>query len=263
MNTRTFTKAALVLLSGVALLGPGTGCEQQKPKCATGRGSFAARYTFVSGPPSCQARKGEKLGVQTYNRTGENDNPDLNHASIAIQSESLGLLVDNAETAGIKDVDAKHKPYAFGAFSTAEPEGDICAVPALEPAVQSLEAVTEDPEKEIKEQPKSDVTYAWSNVKVYVTPSAYGTQFTADLSLTTNGESCAYNVQAMYPYVDCSKPDPNDPKKLVPDDSACAAEANPAAGRPTGSGINPDFPVRCDPDLLACVLTRDGLPVLR
>jgi hypothetical protein len=263
MNTRTFFKAALVPVFGVALLGPGAGCEQQKPKCATGRGSFAARYTVVSGPASCQERKGEKLGVQTYNAIGKHNNPDLDRSSIAIQSESLGLLVDNAESAGVKDPDANHKPYAFGAFTTAEPEGDFCTVPSLTPAVQSLEAVKEDPDKKVTEQPKSDVTYAWSNVRVYVTPAAYGTQFTANLTLTTNGEACVYNVQAMYPYVDCSKPDPNDPKKLLPDDSACAAEANPAAGRPTGSGINPDFPVRCDPDLLACVLTRDGLPVLR
>jgi hypothetical protein len=43
-----------------------------------------------------------------------------------------------------------------------------------------------------------------------------------------------------------------------PDASRCDPEADPAHGRPVGSGINPDFKddVECDAELLLCVLKR-------
>lgn len=262
--SRSISKAAIAAFFGMALLVPSTACDQQKPKCATGRGAFIARYTFVSGADDCQKLKGEKIGVQTYNPKGERDNPDLDHASIAIQAESLGLLVDNATAGGVKDDDTSHHAYALGSFTTPEPTSDICAVPTLAPAIQNLPEVKEDPDAEVSAQPATNVVYTWSNVRVYVTPAAYGTQLAADLSIETDGAACVYKVQAMYPYVDCSKPsDPSDPKSaLVADDTACAPEASPPA-HPTGSGINPDFPTHCDPDLLVCVLNSDGLPVLR
>ena len=53
--------------------------------------------------------------------------------------------------------------------------------------------------------------------------------------------------------------------KTIPDNSACCPNPDPIGGRASGSGINPDFPVKCDPDLLLCVLdTADPskLPIL-
>lgn len=240
------------------ILAASYGCDQQKPKCSTGRGSFIAKYTYVSGPPECAELKGEKIGVQTYNPMDNSgkQTPDLNKATIAIQSESLGLLVDNAEAAKVSDPDPTHKPYALGAFSTAEPVDDFCAVPMLAFAQQNLPAIKEDKDAKVSEQPKTEVIYEWANVRVYVTAAAYGTQFTADLLISTNKVSCVYKVAAMYPYVDCSAEDPADEKKTVPDQKACLAEPNAEEGRPVGSGINPDFPVTCDADLKACVLTK-------
>jgi hypothetical protein len=43
----------------------------------------------------------------------------------------------------------------------------------------------------------------------------------------------------------------------VPDDSLCLPYADVAAHRATGSGINPDFAVHCDPGLLLCVLSKE------
>jgi len=239
------------------------GCDQSKPKCAAGRGAFIAQYRPVGGPPSCAALKGEVIGFATYNAEGSERRPNLDVGSIAMQSESLGLLVENAEAADLHDPDPNNKPYAFGLFSTPEPENDFCVVPTLTVARQNLPAVAEDEEHEIHEQEATNQSYEWRNVRIYVTPSAYGTQFTADLTLTTNGVACQYNVIGMYPYVPCGHEDPADPDKQVPDDGACEAEPNVAAGRPTGSGINPDFPTRCDPELLACTLTKDTIPALR
>ena len=240
------------------LLAASYGCDQQKPKCSTGRGTFIAKYTVVSGPPECAALKGEKIGVQTYNPTDNSgkQTPDLDKATLAIQSESMGLLVETGEAAMVSDPDPAHKPYALGAFATSEPSGDFCVAPTLSFAQVNLPAIKEDKAAMIDAQPKTEVIYEWANVKVYVTAAAYGTQFTADLLISTNKVSCTYKVAAMYPYVDCSIPDPVDEKKTIADPSLCAAEANPDKGHATGSGINPDFPVVCDAELKACVLTK-------
>jgi hypothetical protein len=262
-STRSVLSFALVSVAVAALVAPSTACHQQAPQCSIGRGDFIARYTFVSGPGSCRARKGEKIGAQAYSAAGEGAKPDLDKTSVALEGESLGLLVDNAAAAGASDPDPTHKAYAFGGFTTAAPVSDFCEVPGLSKAQQVLPAVAADADKSVKAQPATKISYEWTNLRVYVTTSAYGTQFTADLLRTENSDVCVYQVQGMYPYVDCSAPDPNDPKKSIADESACAPEADPAHGRATGSGINPDFPVRCDPELLVCVLTSDGLPVLR
>jgi hypothetical protein len=256
-------KGALVAVSLGTLLITTFACDQAAPKCAAGRGAFATKYRPVGGPPECADLKGEKLGFGTYNPMGNAGRPNLDSASIAIQSESLGLLVDNADQAGIKDLDPNHKPYAFGTFTTSEPAGDFCTVPSFSVATQALPAVAADETKKISEQPATTVSYEWRNVRLYVTSLAYGTQFTGELTKTTDGVVCQYSVLGMYPYVDCAAADPADPNKTIPDDKLCESEPNYAEGRPTGSGVNPDFPVRCDPELKVCMLTKDTVPALR
>jgi hypothetical protein len=268
MMMKILAKGTLAAAVVGALLASTYGCDQPKAKCAAGRGAFAAVYKPVSGPPSCADLKGEQVGFGTYNQPGKEGKPNLDVAQIAIQPVGLGNLVDSASAAGAEDKDPTHKPYSLGFFTTAEPEGDFCTVPSLTVATQSIGAIAEDPDNEIPASPATTVTYTWSNVKLYVTPSALGTQFTADLVLKTDNTECGYKVQGMYPYVECGKEDPANPKKTIPDDldgiaRACAPEADEDAGRPTGSGINPDFPTHCDPDLLTCTLTKDGIPALK
>jgi hypothetical protein len=268
MMMKILAKGTLAAAVVGSLIASTYGCDQPLAKCAAGRGAFAAVYKQVSGPASCADLKGEQVGFATYNQPGKEGKPNLDVAQIAIQPVGLGNLVDTASTAGAEDKDPTHKPYSLGYFTTAEPEGDFCTVPSLTAAVQNIAEIKADPDNEIEAAPATNVTYAWSNVKLYVTPSALGTQFTADLLLTTDNVACGYKVLGMYPYVDCSTKDPKDPKKSIPDDldgiaRACAPEADEDAGRPTGSGINPDFPTHCDPDLLACTLTKDTIPALK
>lgn len=270
MMMKILAKGTLAAAVVGSLLASTYGCDQPKAKCAAGRGSFAVVYKPVAGAPaSCADRKGEEVGIGSYNQVGKDNKPDLDVTQIAIQPVTLGNLVDTASSAGAEDKDPTHKPYSLGFFTTAEPDGaDFCVVPSLTVANQNIGAIAEDPDNGIDASPATSVTYAWSNVKLYVTPSALGTQFTANLTITTDNVACPYTVQGMYPYVDCSKEDPNDPKKTIPDDldgiaRACAPEADEDAGRPTGSGINPDFPTHCDPDLLACTLTKDAIPALK
>jgi hypothetical protein len=88
-----------------------------------------------------------------------------------------------------------------------------------------------------------DIQYDWSNIAVYVTAAATGTQFNADLKITLNGSTCSYKAIGMWPAVDCSGANGTD-------EALCNPEADPENGRPVGSGINPDFgPVQCDKDI--------------
>jgi hypothetical protein len=268
MMMKFIAKGTLAVALVGGLLASTYGCDQPKAKCAAGRGAFAVVYKKVTGPDSCATLKGEQVGFGTYNQVGKEGKPNLDVAQIAIQSANLGALVDTAGSAGAGDKDPTHKPYSLGFFTTAEPEGDFCVVPTLTVATQNLGEIPEDKEEGTDAVPATSVSYAWSNVRLYVTPSALGTQFTADVTVTTDGVVCGYSAVGMYPYVECGIEDPKDPKKTIPDDldgiaRACAPEADEDAGRPTGSGINPDFPTRCDPDLLACTLTKDQLPALK
>lgn len=268
MMMRLIGKGALAAALVGGLLASTYGCDQAKAKCAAGRGAFAVVYKKVRGPDSCADLKGEQVGISTYNQPGKGGKPDLDVAQIAIQSGSLGSLVATASGAGADDKDPTHKPYSLGFFTTAEPEGDFCVVPTLTVANQNLGEIPEDKKAKTDAVPATSVSYAWSNVKLYVTASAVGTQFTADLTITTDGVACGYTALGMYPYHECGIEDPNDPDKLIPDDldgvaRACAPEADEDAGRPTGSGINPDFPTRCNPDLLVCTLTKDTIPALK
>lgn len=274
MNTKILLKGTFAAAVLGTVFASSYGCDQPKPKCAAARTGqdpttrFIARYKQTGGPASCADLKGEKLGFSTYNAPGKEGKPNLDISSIAIQAESLGTIQADAKGAGVGDKDPTHTPYSLGFFTTAEPEGDFCTVPSLTVATQSVGEIPADPEAKTDAVPATSVSYAWSNIKLYVTPSALGTQFTGDLVRTQDGVACNYSVLGMYPYVECGKEDPKDPKKTIPDDldgvaRACAPEADEDAGRATGSGINPEFPTRCDPDLLVCFLTKDAIPALK
>lgn len=267
MMMKFIAKGSLAAALVGGLLAATYGCDQPKPKCAAGRVAFVGVYKNTSSDAACAKLKGDTLGISTYNAPGKQGKPNLDIASIAIQSESLGGLVADSKSAGAADKDPTHKPYAIGFFSTAEPEGDFCAVPTLTVATQNIPAIAADPDNKVEAAPATSVSYTWSNAKFYVTSSALGTQFTADLTITTDGKACGYSVLGLSPAVPCGKDNPasteDKPLPKLPDVAACAPEADEDAGRPTGSGINPDFPTRCDPELLLCVLTKDTIPALK
>jgi hypothetical protein len=101
--------------------------------------------------------------------------------------------------------------------------------------------------------PADSVSYQWSNVEAYVTASAQGTQVSATLTYTETvaGAPCTvtYKAIGLWPGIGCI-----DPTSGMPNDDLCNPCAEPTIGRATGSGINPNFPTHCDPDLGYCVL---------
>jgi hypothetical protein len=264
---RTFRAATVTLTAG--LLGSiiaTAACDQPRTQCSTGRGDFAAKYTLVpgsvTGTGTCGELKGDTLGIQSYNAVGDKNRPDLDKTSIAIKSATLGAAIANATSLDYGDPDTAHKPYAFGTFSSVEPGSDnFCTIPTLQPAIQNIPALPGIPatpdtdagpgDPAVDALPADSVQLNWTNVKVYVTAAATGTQLSGDLEYTENGCTAKYKVNAVFPAAPC------DDGNGKPNVALCGAEANVDAGLVTGSGLNPDYAIECDPDLLLCVPAKD------
>lgn len=92
---------------------------------------------------------------------------------------------------------------------------------------------------------KTTVKYAWKNLKFYTTAAAPGTQFSGDLTYTEDDCTIEYAAVGVWPGIPCGS------------DADCAPCANPDAGLTIGSGLSPDFPIKCDVDLGLCTL-RDA-----
>lgn len=246
-------KTALGLSAALFALGAGVGCDQPRADCTTGHGGFAAKYTLVEGSKqgagSCDAMKGEIIGLEKFNpsQTDDPNKQDLTRASLAIRPERLGALADEAGQGGVA-VDPK-APTSRGDFlSTSPDDNNVCFVPELTPGSVQIPAGSA--------VSAADVEYTWSNVRVYVTTAYPGTQMAADLTVRDGECSASYKVVGLWPAVSCEVVGMNGEGAGVGDQDACDPEANPAMGRPTGSGINPDFKdnIMCDPNTFLCVL---------
>jgi len=249
--------------AGALALAGLSGCSQQGMSCTTAHGSFAVKLTLTSGTGACSENPGGVYGVNSYNYPGSDGRPDFDKASMAIEAEDIALAVEEAEGRLSADIDAAHTSYAKGDFGSAEPNGsDVCSVPTLTVAqkdIPVLPAVPDDPEtaeddESLPEKPAESFKYEWTNMKWRVSEAVPGTQFVADLKYTKDGCTADFHAIGMYPAVFCGDDEGN------PDNAACEAEANPDEGRPTGSGINPDFQTECDPVLLLCML-KEAPPI--
>jgi hypothetical protein len=361
----------VVPLVAVVVAVGASSCGQPPVSCTVSTFvGYAAKYQLVEGTGSCAERSGDVLGLAAYNpaKKDQYDNtvPNLDAVSLAIRSATLGGLHAFALDEGVVDTTEGNKPHAFGPFTSAFPQNDICTA-ELEPARVDLPAIELDPEQD-PEDPDDDIEQdavaqgeAWSDVQVYVTAANLGTQMKGRYTVTDDAEGCSatYDVLAVFPAVFCEdivsqgdpidivsidddSPDPTDasgetllvrvvtaaPHGLVEDDtieiagvdddelsfdgtytvgevvnattfitaeidpfdgddpdpagtdvgtvqklvsqanpSYCSPVAIPEEGIAVGSGISPDFPVVCDPELLMCVLNANpseaSLPVLQ
>ncbi len=335
-------RETLLRISSLALLAAGvTACDQPQPKCNIARGSFSARYRLVEGTigggSECEATMralaGEELWVEAYTQAKPGTSrPDSNHLKIGILSTTQQGIITRAGCSDVTSTSTE-TPYALGAFVSAKPDNDdFCYVPVLttsQVTVPEQESAQCDPcQPPLPAEPAHDARYEWSNVRVYVTAAANGTQFGADLKYAVDGCSAQFKVSALYPSVscaglastttnpatgddaggedgglvadagaggmdatlegdaalgadsdvpaddgsvetdagefvppdDCDPPAPPSPDPVA-DESLCSQSA-PITGGASGSNINPDFMVQCDPQQLRCVLSGDP-PSLR
>jgi hypothetical protein len=220
------------------------GSEQQEPQCVVARavsdgstGSFATTYTLKAGQDperACAKLKPEPVGLQKY----FNKNPE-GPASVGIRTANMGSLLKKHATQ--LRVDVPNNANSVGTLTTQAPGPDnFCEVPALSPS--QLTVV----------EPPLNVSYLWSNLRIYNTPEIPGTQFVADLSYSENDCTAEYKVRGIWPVVRCENS-----KTKQADDTLCDPRADYSVGRLRGSGINPLFPVKCDPDVKICVLTGE------
>jgi hypothetical protein len=221
------------------------GAAQQDPQCVVAKavsdgstGSFAATYTLADGQDAslaCAHLKPEPVGLEKYFSKDANG-PE----TVVIRSSRVGkLLVDSKVE---KDPDAPNAANSLGVLTTEAPGPDnFCVVPTLSPSRLVARSVSGGP--------GFDLTYEWSNLRIYNTPDIPGTQFVADLRYTENGCTAEYKVKGIWPVVKCGT-------SGKPDEGKCDPYADPPT-RLRGSGINPSFPVKCDPDALICVLTGE------
>lgn len=237
--------------------------DEPEPQCVVARasidgstGSFAATYTLKPGQnpdQQCARLKPERVGLQKF-FSEDPGAPD----TVAVRSARLGKLGrDFASTR--PDPDPTHATYSVGPFASEAPGPDnFCDVPALTPArldVPASAAGLPDggvlPDGGPPAQAAQSFTYEWSNLRIYNTPGTPGTQFTAELRYTENGCTAEYTTKGIWPVVTCGLSDGG------VNEAACDPYADFDAGRLRGSGINPLFPVKCDPDALICVLTGE------
>lgn len=247
------SRPTLVLLPALLLALPA--CAQPRVDCTAGHGGFAARYTLKAGSKQgegdCDRKRGEIIGLEKYNpaTSAGAETQDLTRAVLAIQTATLGDLANAIEGAGLA-VD-RGAIVSRGDFASTTPDAqDVCAVSSLSPAALAA--------PEIGMERATTVGYAWSNVRLGVTSAYAGTRMVADLRFSQDGCAAEYSVLGLWPAVSCEALDAEGNGLGVPDAALCDPDANPAAGRPTGSGINPDFRdvIACDPELLLCVLTE-------
>lgn len=275
------------------------GCSQPAAQCTVGSASFSpyvAKFYLTDGDPesACGGIPGDFIGMQQYNPAA-GDVPDDTQKFLAIQVNTLGDLYQNAIEG---DPDETHKPYSLGKFNAVDPDSNnLCSVPTLSPAQLHLPEVPGEGGgggTPAPAQVETSLSIEWSNVNIFVTTALLGTQAQGTMKLTLDGCSATYNVVALWPAVGCEKVkflapvdpegecdpygDPTTCKDCNPDtdencnamgvgeplDKLCDAEPDeePEYQLVNGSGISPDLSVKCDPDLLLCILSTESIQQL-
>ncbi|HEY0095563.1 MAG TPA: hypothetical protein VGB96_14625 [Archangium sp.] len=210
----------------------GCGALQQDPQCVVAKGTFATVYTPRS-TTTCTPLKPEVVGLEKY----FTEDPAMKD-TVALRVRRVGdMMLKSTGTSPTVtlDPDAPLAPHSVGEMTEVPGPDNFCEVPSL--GATQLVART----------PALSLTYAWSNLRVYNTAEIPGTQFTADLTYTENGCTADYKVKGIWPVVSCATGG-------KPDETKCDPKADPSVGRLRGSGINPSFAVKCDPNALICVL---------
>jgi hypothetical protein len=282
-KAKTMTTRYATLLAGAALAAlsaAGTNCaDQRAPECTVPpSANFAVRLVETgTASGACAAEDaplpGGIVGMRPHPVLGSDGYPDYETPfNVSIMFQRMGEFRDAAE-ARLADLGLDPLPepaeaiYNFGPFATAHPEGDFCVLPVTEPArlvlpeIPGVPAVPPDPEDpedmgtpEQPPLPAVDITAAWSDVRVLSTTAYPGVQFEGTFTYTENGCTRTYRATGVWGGINvlCEGADDDGNPTGMPDPNLCLSAPNPS--NIFGSGINPDFPVTCDPVTLLCLL---------
>lgn len=228
----------------MALLFVAAGCEQPRPYCTIAQGDFAASLALQSSAGPCAQLEGIVLQVQSYNAPLPNrDNRlDPQRPTLAFQLQEVTELLAAAPDSANTTLPA----YAFGEFAQPQPnDQELCDVTRTADAGVLL-AEQEQPDGGTR--PALTIRYRLENVQVKVTPTALGTELTAELDYMRNDCRARYRVHAIYPATSCVGSDGATPDldPAATDDTApadCAAASSPS-----------ELPLRCETSLGLCVV---------
>lgn len=262
--------------------------DEPKPACMSlSTLSYATKLIETTRSGSCDDYSVDgfnadpEIGVSSYFVRNGKGEPDYHTGSIAVQTAEIGGLLSTAQSYG-GDNKVSEKIYSLGKFSSGEPDDqNFCPAPSLSSAhlvLDAIPAMADDPATEDKDpfpgQPAVDMTLQWTDFKVYLTPASVGSQVGGHLKDTRkapDGSSCTveYDALGLAPAVSCSKKDENgdpvmtDDGKMIVDEDLCNPDADPAAGRFTGSGLAVDVAYECDPKLFYCLVKGTKIPSLK
>jgi len=235
------------IISGCQFEQPSAGCQVQDADFA----NWQAAYTLknpADASKSCGALKGEALGVFKY---VDPDKPSSNR--LGIRPEGAAALteytMDDEDETVVARVDNPAVATSLSATLADEPDANgLCAATNFPTATVSAREVRNAATGEVLVAAQT-VSYSFSDVQVYSHPSAPGTQLRGTLKYS-DGAGCEaeYAVNAFWPQTGCD-PESDDPSET------CGA----------GSGINPDFDVRCEAALANTIVQQvkaDGTVVM-
>lgn len=286
-HARGRTLTWILLGGGACAAAAAVSCDQPKPFCIVTPAPFAVRLDEVSRTGDCDDfgpagfNADAVVGIAPYYERDNKGQPDYRRGSIAMRTSEIGGLLDTAASFEVEPGDGQ--PYSMGDFRDELPDDeDVCHVPTLSETHVVLDAVppvaddpaTADEDESFPGQPAQDITLAWSNVKIVVSAALFGSQMSADLTDTRvgeDGQTCTikYKALGLSPAIHCFKTDAEG-NPVVKDDGTydvdpdlCNSEADPAAGRFSGSGISPLASTQCDDVTGYCLLRGDSVPAYK
>jgi hypothetical protein len=332
MNARSISRLVGVALAGLVAVGASNCADQREPECTVAPfASYGVKLTEIGPPTGTNCNIDEKddlfsvgfknpsaldLGLRPFVVLGSDKYPDYEIPQrVALQFSAMGNLQARAEDSVEGFVpNAPNPVYAYGHFANPRPSNDLCEVVEIANAQLAVPAIpiaqpdpedfpVDDPETEDDDESRdfssfvqatgdTEVTAAWSNMRVLVSTAYPGTQFEA--TLTYNYSVTAHETfdvdangnpifldDGSAPLVDAA----GMPARVGGPDSALVALADltlkpktaeayqcsrtylatgvfaqaivcgeDADCAPENSGVNPDFPVTCDTAAGLCVL---------
>ncbi len=257
--------AGLLGLCGLGAFG--AACEQPELLCNVGSGPYVVQYFPKDAGGDCLMIPGELVGMALYNAPNATQTGfDSSRTMISVQAQSVGALADEARaTAGAVDADSDHTQFSFGDYSSRPDEDGFCSAPRLTAAEQHIpETAYTDKDGAPQVFPETRLSYEWTDLRVFMTFATPGNAATGTVAITremtdpatgvTSSCEATYVASALFPAVSCGATDAMGKPTGEPDDTRCCATADPENDRDLGSGIHPDFKLKCDPALLMCVL---------
>jgi hypothetical protein len=222
------------------------------------------------------------FGLESYVPNPTDPNANSESGAMAIKAEWIGQRIQNYQSNFTDLPDYPYTstppapppggtgtnyPYAFGKFDSVYPDSaGFCTVSNMASSSMTYPEVPPYASTDANgnaimtpDLPQTKVTYAWSNVRTYVSAASIGVQTYGNLTITQDGCSIPYIVSILVPRIGCAsladstQPDPKlcDPNPDGPNNPSGSgiSEAVTPSCENIGTDANPDF--ECLPPLAA------------